>query len=108
MYISSIALCKNEEEANKAASGWIPDNACKDYASLIENLKPTPYFVAGDATGDGAINFMDSFKTKTFIKNIDVPTREESYASDVNGDGVINLVDTFELKYRITKGNWRY
>ena len=108
MYISSIVLCKSEEEANKAAGGWIPDNACKDYASIVESLRPTPYFVAGDVTGDGAINLMDSFKVKTFIKNITTPTMEEIYASDVNGDGVINLVDTFELKYRISKGDWRY
>ncbi len=108
MYISSVALCRSEEEATKAVKGWISDEACTNYAELVDSLKPTPYFIAGDVNGDGNINLMDSFRMKMYIKNIDSPERAATYAGDVNGDGLINLMDVFELKYRVTRGTWRY
>ncbi len=108
MDIASVTLCRNIEEVTAVKKGILPEGACSDFSALLESLKPTPDFVAGDITNDGYVNSVDLFRMKLYIKRgMDLCPQEE-YASDVNGDKKINAVDAFEMRYRLTKGDWRY
>ena len=108
VYISSVILCRNLYEVDKLSSGWIPEGSCTDYADLLESLKPTPYFIMGDISGDGSVDMIDMYYLKLFLKNQSQPAKAQSYSADVDGDGEINMVDSYEMKYRLSNGVWRY
>lgn len=108
MDIASLTLCRNAEEVSALRKGVLPQGACPDFAALLESLKPTPYFVAGDITNDGIINSVDLFKMKLYIKRGIELSAQERYAADTNGDERINAVDSLEIRYRLAKGKWRY
>ncbi len=108
MDIASVTLCKTYQEVSQLRKGILPEGACEDFEELLESLKPTPYFVAGDITGDGLVNSVDMFRIKLYIKLGISLSNQEEYAADTNGDHKINAVDSFEMRYRLTKGKWRY
>ncbi len=108
MYIDSVILCKNSQEAEAAKNGWIPAGACPNYLELKESLKPTPYFLTGDIIEDNEINLLDMFRMKQLLAAKSTPTNAEEYSCDVDGDGDITMLDSFELRFRLSKGYWKY
>ncbi len=106
MYIASVTLCKSAAEANSVRNGILPEGSCANYSELKESLKPTPYFINGDASCDGKINIADIFKVKQMLLGVSDVTPSESWAADVDGSNSLNLKDCFELKYFVSTGIW--
>lgn len=80
--------------------------ACTDYREQKEALKPTPYYINGDANDDGKINISDLFRVKQMILGLSDTTPTEQWASDTDGNKTVNIKDCFELKYYVSKGVW--
>ncbi len=108
VYIKSITLCKSMDEVSRLASGWLPEGSCENYYELTDSLRPTPYFITGDITGDGSVDMVDMLTMKLIAKGKKLPDKSQCYSADVDGDGSITMIDSFEMKYRLKKGKWRY
>lgn len=107
MLIGEVFLCRSELQARRVVNdGFIPNGACTNYSEQKEALKPTPYFINGDAAVDGKINVADLFKVKQMLVGLVDTTPTEQWAADTDGNKTVNLKDCFELKYYVSKGVW--
>lgn len=108
-----VELTDNGYALKNRPSDYHPDGVTHGYERPVANAVLLSYIdenkpknEMGDIDGSGAVNSVDLFKMKLFVKQTVSPTQAEASAADVNSDSKVNTVDLFHLKFRIMKGFW--